>query len=104
MAANWFKWEGEDLILKVQAKPRASRDEFAGVTGDALKIRITAPPVDGKANAHLIEFLAQHFGVAKSRISLLHGHTTHTKWFRIVAPAKFPSSLQSYLGVKDPSR
>jgi len=103
MAANWFKWEGEDLILKVQAKPRASRDEFAGVTGDTLKIRITAPPVDGKANAHLIEFLAQHFGVAKSRISLLRGHSTHTKWLRIVAPAKFPSSLESCLAAKNPS-
>jgi len=103
VAKNWFKWEGEDLILKVHAKPRASRDEFAGVTGDALKIRITAPPVDGKANARLIEFLAQHFGVAKSRISLVRGHNAHIKRFRIVAPAKFPASLESCLAAKNPS-
>src|SRR5712692_5321017 len=101
MAANWFKWEGEDLILKVHAKPRASRDEFAGVTGDALKIRITAPPVDGKANARLIEFLAQHFGVSKSRISLVRGRNSPTKWFRIVGPAKIPSIPQVGLDPRD---
>ncbi len=104
MAERWFKWDGEDLILKIQAKPRARADAFAGVTGDTLKIRITAPPLDGKANAHLIEFLARHFGVAKSGVSLIRGQQAHTKWLRITAPKKFPPGFESCLTAKRASR
>jgi uncharacterized protein (TIGR00251 family) len=59
-------WDGQDLILDLHVQPRASRDEIVGVIGDRLKVRITAPPVDGKANQHLIAYLAKQFRVAKS--------------------------------------
>ena len=87
------RWEGTDLILRVQLQPRASRDEFAGIHGNALKIRLTAPPVDGKANAALIAFLAEAFGVAKRQVTLVQGETGRAKQLRIQAPMRFPPGL-----------
>jgi uncharacterized protein (TIGR00251 family) len=62
MAAGYV-WDGADLILRVRVQPRASRDEWMGLQEDRFRVRITAPPVDGQANAHLREFLAALFGV-----------------------------------------
>jgi uncharacterized protein (TIGR00251 family) len=87
------RWEGTDLILRVQLQPRASRDEFAGIHGNALKIRLTAPPVDGKANAALVAFLAEAFGVAKRQVALVQGETGRAKQLRIQAPTRFPPGL-----------
>ena len=53
-ANNWFRWESDDLLLSLRVQPRASQDEFVGPHGDHFKVRITAPPVEGKANAHLV--------------------------------------------------
>ena len=93
MAELACEWQGEDLILRVRVQPKASRDEISGLQGDALKVRITAPPVDGKANAHLIKFLAKQFGVAKSSITLISGESGRDKRLRIHAPAKLPVEL-----------
>jgi hypothetical protein len=45
--SDWYRWDGDDLILSLKIQPKASRDELAEPLGDALKVRITAPPVDG---------------------------------------------------------
>lgn len=88
----WYRWDGEDLILHLRIQPKASKDEFAGPYGDRqYRIRITAPPVDGKANQHLLRFLAKSFGVAKSRIELLSGASGRDKVIRIPHPAKRPT-------------
>ena len=87
------EWQGEDLLLRVRVQPKASRDEISGLQGEALKVRITAPPVDGKANAHLIKYLAKQFGVAKSAVTLVSGETGRDKRLRIHAPAKLPAEL-----------
>lgn len=50
---QWFECRDDEVILALRIQPKASRDQIAGVEGDRLKIRITAPPVDGKANEHL---------------------------------------------------
>jgi uncharacterized protein (TIGR00251 family) len=89
------EWQGEDLILRVRVQPKASRDEICGLQGEALKVRITAPPVDGKANAHLIKYLAKQFGVAKSAITLLSGETGRDKRLHIHAPARLPQALSA---------
>lgn len=73
--------DGVELTLKVV--PRASRTEVAGEHGDALKIRLQAPPVDGKANAALLEFLSDALDVPRARISLVRGETGRTKTIRI---------------------
>ena len=87
------RWDGADLILRVQVQPRASCNEFAGTHAGALKIRLTSPPVDGKANAALIAFLAEAFGVAKRQVTLLKGETGRAKQLRIRVPARFPPGL-----------
>jgi hypothetical protein len=94
MSKHWHHWEGEDLLLRVRAQPRASRDEFCGPLGDAYKIRITAAPVDGKANAHLLRFLAKAFGVTQNRVTLEKGASARNKTFRIQQPSRLPIALE----------
>lgn len=61
------------LKLAIHATPGASRTEAAGAHGAALRVRLAAPPVDGKANQALLVWAAQAFGLAKSRVELMHG-------------------------------
>jgi uncharacterized protein (TIGR00251 family) len=86
----YFRWDGDDLILDCHLQPKASCDEFAGLHGDRLKIRLSAPPVDGKANAHLLAFLGSAFGVAKSQVALLSGELNRQKRVRINQPKRLP--------------
>ncbi|HTN31837.1 MAG TPA: DUF167 domain-containing protein [Pseudomonas sp.] len=90
---EWYRWDGEDLLLAVHLQPKASKDEFAGLHGERLKIRLTAPPVEGKANAHLMVFLAKAFGVPKSQVSLESGELNRQKRVRISRPQKLPEGL-----------
>lgn len=94
MAAGYV-WDGADLILRVRAQPRASRDEWLGVQEDRFRVRITAPPVEGQANAHLQAFLAELFGVAKRQVTLLTGQTGRDKRWRIIAPKRWPPGIES---------
>lgn len=93
MSDSWFRWDGSDLLLNLRVQPRAGRDEFIAPYGDQYKVRITAPPVDGKANAHLSRFLAKAFGVGRNDVTLVKGGSTKSKGFRIHKPQKFPESL-----------
>lgn len=86
-----IEWRGSDLLLAVHVQPRAARDEVAGVHGDRLKIRITAPPVDGQANGHLTEFLAELCQVPRRDVVLLSGSTGREKRFRIHSPRRWPA-------------
>lgn len=65
--------------IPIYVQPRASRTEVVGRHGDAIKIRIAAPPVDGEANAELVRFMAKHLGVPKSAVTIVSGHTSRTK-------------------------
>ena len=65
--------DGRDLVLEVRVQPRASRSEFAGLHGDRVRVRLQAPPVDGRANAALVEFLAATFDVPRARVTIEHG-------------------------------
>lgn len=87
----WFRWDGDALTLEIRVQPRASRDEIVGPHGEQLKVRITAPPVDGKANQHLVRFLAKSFGVAPSAVTLVGGETGRDKRLRIQAPRELPA-------------
>jgi uncharacterized protein (TIGR00251 family) len=93
---DWHRWDGADLVLTVRVQPRASRDELR-LEGTRLKARITAPPVDGAANAHLLRFLAAEFGVAPSRTELVRGATGREKVVRIAAPKTLPHALAAGL-------
>ena len=60
-------------------QPRASKTELAGIHGDALKIRLSAPPVDGAANDALVEFLAETFAVPRRNVRLVSGESSRSK-------------------------
>lgn len=85
---EWLRNNGERATLTLHIQPGAKRTEVAGLHGDALKIRLSAPPVDGKANAALIEFLADRLGLPKSAVRLIGGQTSRRKVLEIAsAPA-----------------
>ncbi|PAU85904.1 YggU family protein [Pseudomonas sp. WN033] len=89
----FYHWRDNDLILDCHLQPGAKQPGFAGLHGERLKIRISAPPVDGKANAMLIEFLARAFAVPRQQVSLLSGQQSRQKRVLIVAPQQLPSEL-----------
>lgn len=90
---NYYRWQGSALILRCHLQPRASKDEFSGLHGESIKIRIKAPPIDGKANAYLIGFLSRQFSVPKRNISIISGELSRQKTVKIEAPQKLPSEL-----------
>ena len=96
---SWFRHDGEDLLLWLRVQPKSSRDAFAEVLDDARKLRITAAPVDGKANNHLRTWLARQLGVPKSAVILdvilESGETQRRKRVRIVSPRKIPQGIES---------
>jgi uncharacterized protein (TIGR00251 family) len=85
------------VLLAIHAQPGASRSEFAGLHGDALKVRIQAPAVDGKANDAMQRFLADAFGVSKAQVLMISGASSRQKRWRIVAPSQFPEPLRKLL-------
>lgn len=88
--AEHYRWLDQTLVLYCQLQPKASTDEIVGVQAEKLKIRITAPPTDGKANTHLIKFLSKEFGVAKQNINMISGETSRYKIIEISSPTKLP--------------
>ena len=86
---TWLQVRREGLSLTLHIQPGAKKTEVAGPHGDALKIRLAAPPVDGKANAALIEFLADRLGVAKSTVVLKSGQASRRKVVEVVASEAF---------------
>ncbi len=75
----WIQETSEGVILKVTVQPRGSRNEIAGLQGDALKIKLTAPPVEGAANKLCVEFLAKALKVRKSDVEIIHGQKSRSK-------------------------
>jgi uncharacterized protein (TIGR00251 family) len=90
-----YLWQesGSVLILSLHVQPKASKDEWAGLHGERLKLRIKAPPIDGKANQYLLNFIASEFGVKQSACNLLTGESGRDKRVSIKAPRKFPACL-----------
>jgi uncharacterized protein len=90
----------DGCMLTVRAHPGARKNGVTGVHADAVKIALTAPPVDGKANEALIAFLADALPLPRARIALVAGVTSRTKTLRItgknaaeVAAALFPAQI-----------
>ena len=76
---TWLVADGKGVTLRLHIRPGAKKTEVVGLHGDALKIRLAAPPVDGKANACLIGFLAQRLGVTKVSVELVGGESSRAK-------------------------
>jgi uncharacterized protein (TIGR00251 family) len=83
--------------LRLRIQPRASREEVAGVAGDAIKLRLTAPPVDGAANEALVRFLAARLEVPRSAVELVSGRSGRTKLVAVTGVS--PEEAAQRLGV-----
>lgn len=75
--------DGVDVLIRVKAVPGASRDEIAGVIGDRLKVRVTAPPEDGKANKAICAVIARAAGVKAKQVTIEQGGSSARKTVRV---------------------
>lgn len=87
VSADLFDVSGSEdapaIVLRVVAHPGAGRTSVVGIHGDALKVRVGAPPVGGRANAALIDLVAEIFGVQAAAVSLSAGEASRTKRVRV---------------------
>ena len=88
------------VVLDVHVQPGGSRDEVVGRHGDALKVKVSAPPEGGKANAAVCRLLAEAFGVPKSSVEVVSGRTSRRKRVRLggIEPAQVEARLAQLLG------
>jgi uncharacterized protein (TIGR00251 family) len=98
VAVAWARRDGRDLVIDVHVQPRASRSEFAGTWGDRLKLRLKAPPVDGRANEELVAFLALEFGVPRRSVRVEQGLSGRDKRVRIVDAPPLEARLEDIAG------
>ena len=76
---SWITENNTGVILDIHASPRAARNQIQGLHGDALKVRLQAPPVDGKANETLVEYIAEVLDIPRRQIALISGETNRHK-------------------------
>jgi uncharacterized protein (TIGR00251 family) len=94
MESDFYSWTTDDtLILRVYLQPAASHNKVVGIHNSALKIRLTAPPVSGQANKHLLKYLANLFEVPQKQVELKKGHSSRTKTVQIYRPTALPSFI-----------
>ncbi|HWI11414.1 MAG TPA: DUF167 domain-containing protein [Burkholderiaceae bacterium] len=103
--AGWpcLSRHGAVLWLAVSVQPNAKRTAADGLHDGALRVRLGAPPVDGKANQLLVEWLADELGLPRRAVQLVRGETSRRKWLAIDAPAgQVAAWLAARLGVSCP--
>lgn len=93
----WLGSSGDALTIAVHAQPGAKREAIVGEHGDRLKIALTTPPVEGRANQALLKYLAKTLGLPRSAVSLVSGETSREKRVRIEGLS--PDDLMARLGV-----
>lgn len=71
------------VIIAVKVLPRGKRNEIVGVEADTLKVRLSAPPVEGRANVALTKFVANLLDVPRANVEIVRGHTSRQKWLRV---------------------
>ena len=89
---SWLSDTPTGAVLNLRIVPRAAKNAIQGEHGDALKIRLCAPPVDGAANAALMDFLAETFSLPRARVQLLAGATSRSK--RVLLAGLSASSIR----------
>ena len=96
----------EEIVLKVYLQPRSSKNEIVGPYRDGMKVKVTAPPVEGKANEALIRFLSKELRVHPSNIEILKGHHSRKKGLKISGEIDWKSVNQEkhFLGMRKGSR
>ncbi len=89
----WYRRNGEVITLTLHIQPGAKRTDVAGLHGDALKIRLAAPPIEGRANEALLKFIAESFGVPLRQVELKQGGQSRHKVVAITGSKVEPESL-----------
>ena len=90
----------ETILLKIHLLPRASRDEICGLHGNAIRVKVTAPPVEGKANKALQRFFAARLHLAAAQIEIVAGERSRDKTLRISGLSR--AEIQRALGITLP--
>jgi uncharacterized protein (TIGR00251 family) len=90
---SWYRLGRDGLTIHVQAQPGAKRTEIVGLYGDSIKVRLASPPVDGKANDCLIEFLARRLSVKRGQIAIVRGTSSRRKDVLVAASGLRPEAL-----------
>ena len=93
MSTPWYRIDGDCIILTLHVQPGAKRTETAGIHDGALKIRVAAPPVEGQANARLLDFLKKTFEVPSSQVILKQGSAGRRKVVEIHGSRHIPDDL-----------
>jgi uncharacterized protein (TIGR00251 family) len=91
--SEWYRRNGDVLTLTLHVQPGAKRTDVAGLHGEALKIRLAAPPIEGRANEALLKFIAESFGVPLRQVELKQGGQSRHKVVAITGSKVAPESL-----------
>ena len=91
--SEWYRRNGEVITLTLHVQPGAKRTDVAGLHGEALKIRLAAPPIEGRANEALLRFIAESFGVTLRQVELKQGGQSRHKIVAITGSKIEPESL-----------
>ncbi len=91
--SEWYRRSGDVITLTLHIQPGAKRTDVAGLHGDALKIRLAAPPIEGRANEALLKFIADFFGVPVRQVELKQGGQSRHKVVAITGSKVEPESL-----------
>lgn len=101
MSGDYFDVTAEgDIVVRLHVQPGAGRTAVSGRHGDAVKIKVAAPPTGGRANEACVALVADLFGVEKSAVSLTHGESSRTKRIKVtgIEPDDARKLLASALG------
>ena len=85
----------EELILKIKVEPRSSRSGIVGMYGDALKVKLTSAPVEGKANKELVTLLVKEFGLKKRDVEIVSGETSKNKVVKLIGVKSIEDILKN---------
>jgi uncharacterized protein (TIGR00251 family) len=90
----------DGAIIELAVQPRAARTELTGIHDGALRLRVTAPPVDGAANAAVLDYLARQLGVSRSKLEIVGGQTSRRK--RVLVRGLDEHDVREQLGIPTP--
>ena len=91
--SQWYRKTPDGWLLTLHIQPGAKKSEVVGLHGDALKVRVASPPVDGKANEALVAFIADRFGLPKRAVQLVKGETSRAKTVLVAALNADPEQI-----------
>jgi uncharacterized protein (TIGR00251 family) len=97
MSRAWCSALPGGVRLAVQITPNAKKTEVTGVLDDALKVKLQAQPIEGKANLALVRFLARALSVPASAITITHGHTNKRKLLEVASSTLTPEKVETLL-------